>query len=175
MAIRRILFRLWSLYFHSQELEGDGRVYERLGIRKVGRFMIGGYYSLAAIRLLSGRKHRRLRGRRSAYEWLIFTFVAELAHEIFFVVMLVVTASHAAAGRWKSAAIAAALNLVINVIPVMVQRYNRARIVTALKVDPAEVLDSRFWDGRLSEAGKESSSRGVYPEPRRRAQGDTDR
>ena len=159
MSIRSSLFRLWSLYFHSQAWEGDGRVYERLGIRKVGRFMVGGYYSLAAIRLLSGRKHRRLRGRRSAHEWLIFTFVAELGHEIFFVVMLVISANHAAAGRWKSAGIAAALNLVINVIPIMVQRYNRARIVSVLRLTPASVLDPGFWDGILSEAKKDSSPR----------------
>ena len=140
----RYLFRLWQFYFHAP-WERDGRVYERLGIRTVGRFMAGGYYSLAAINRIRGRRHRSVRGRRAAYEWLIFTFVAELAHLFFFVVMLAISAKAASTGRWDRAGIVAGLNLVVNVIPVMVQRYNRARIVSALKLDAARVLDTRLW------------------------------
>ena len=108
--------------------------------------MVGGYYSLAALRFLSGRRHRRLRGRRAAREWLVFTFVAELAHEIFFVVMLAIAANHAASGRWTRVAVVMVLNLFINVIPALVQRYNRARIVSALGIDAADVLRPRFWN-----------------------------
>ncbi|HET9424512.1 MAG TPA: hypothetical protein VFO55_04000 [Gemmatimonadaceae bacterium] len=139
-----MLSRLWNAYFHAG-WEGTGRIYERLGIRRVGRFMIGGYYTSATLSRLRGRPYRTFRGRRAAQEWLVFTLVAELGHGVFFLVMLWLAIREALKGDWRDMAITTLINLVVNVIPIMVQRYNRARIVSTLGLTGASVLDARFW------------------------------
>jgi hypothetical protein len=143
--LRKALFRLWCTYFNPGAWEANGRVYERLGVRHVSKVLLGGYYTNAVVRRLRGRKHRTIRGKRSAYEWLIFTVVAELGHGIFFLVMLVMLVRYAWAGRWDDVVTTAVLNLIVNVVPIMVQRYNRGRVLRALDLDAAKVLDKRFW------------------------------
>jgi hypothetical protein len=146
---RKILFRVWSVYFHAGAWEGKGGIYEGLGIHKVARLMLGGYYTSVAIRRLLGLSPRIARGRRGAYEWLIFTMVAELGHGLFFLIMVAMSARYAAAGNWDDAVVAAIMNVVVNVMPMMVQRYNRARIVSAFCLDAAMVLDARLWVAAL--------------------------
>ncbi len=111
----------------------------------MSKVLLGGYYTNAAVSRPRGRKRRTIRGKRSAYEWLIFTVVAELGHGIFFVVMLAMSVRYEWAGRWDDIATTAVLNLIVNLVPIMVQRYNRARILRAFDVDDAKVLDERFW------------------------------
>ena len=143
--VRKALLRLWCTYFNAGAWEANGRVYERLGVRHVSKVLLGGYYTNAAVSRLRGRKHRMIRGKRSAYEWLIFTVVVELGHGIFFLVMLAMSVRYAWTGRWDDVATTTVLNLIVNVVPIMVQRYNRARLLRAFDLDAAKVLDERFW------------------------------
>ena len=142
---KKLLFHLWCVYFNPAWWEQGGRFYERLGIKHVSKLLMGGRYTNAAFGHLRGRRFVMISGRRSAYEWLVVTVVAELGHGLFFLVMLAIAARSASAGGWRDAGVTMLVNTVVNVIPIMVQRYNRARIVRAFGLDAAQVLEGRFW------------------------------
>jgi hypothetical protein len=76
--------------------------------------------------------------------------VAESGHAFFFFVMLALTVRETMKGDWEDVATTLILNLIVNVIPIMVQRYNRARIVTALGISSSDALRLDFWTGGLA-------------------------
>lgn len=143
--IRATLLGAWRAYFNPRAWEADGRVYERLGIRHVSKVLVGGRGTNAVLSRLRGTRHRMIRGKRGAYEWLVFTVVAELGHGFFLLVMLAIAMRQGWSQRWSAAATTMGLNLVINFIPMLVQRYNRGRILRAFGLDAGVVCDTGFW------------------------------
>jgi hypothetical protein len=104
-----------------RSFEGDGRIYERLGVRFFKRLIRRG--PLAAfnpdLHLPAERSPERLahlEGRMRD---------AEAAHLILFVATLGPAVHAAARGWWTSAALILAFDVVMNGYPVMLQRYNR--------------------------------------------------
>lgn len=142
---RAALSGAWRQYFNPRAWEADGRLYERLGIRHVSKVLPGGGGTNAVLTRLRGRRHRMIRGKRGACEWLVFTVVAELGHGVFLLVMLAIAMRQGWAQRWSAAATTMGLNLVINFIPMLVQRYNRGRILRAFGWDAGVMLDMPFW------------------------------
>lgn len=101
--------------------EGDGRVYERLGVRWFKRLLRRGPLALfnPDLHLPAERSPERLAHLESRMR------DAEAAHLILFVATLALVVHAAARGWWASAALILAFDVVMNGYPVMLQRYNR--------------------------------------------------
>jgi hypothetical protein len=118
-------------YYRVQPFERNGRVYERLGVRHFRWFVPDGDAANRwrrrrepGFRIIRNHHYARAFGRR--------TELSEKSH----LVMLVLgglSASYAWAIGWRGWAIyLAAGNVLVNLYPILLQRYTRARLSAAL-------------------------------------------
>ena len=122
----------WSLplsphYFNIRGWESTGRVYRLLGIGLFKRLLVRG--PLAAL----NPAIRSQGGRRSLSELTEKMCEAEAGHVLIFVVMLLFVFSAALQGWWGSVFWLLLFNMLLNLYPIMLQRYNRARIERILQ------------------------------------------
>lgn len=107
-----------------RDFELDGRVYERLGVRVIKRIVRRGPFALfnPGLHLPAERSPAQLAllDRRMR--------TAEASHGILFVLTLGVVAHAAIRGWWLAAGFTLLFDLLFNGYPVMLQRYNRARL-----------------------------------------------
>lgn len=119
------LYRLIELYLTPRFWERNGKLYEFLGIKIFKKYVpTSGDY----VRRHWGRTLRRIKSIEGAREYEKTTRVSELAHVTLFLVsvpLMVLYLILGVVGPFWSLVVA---NLLINIYPVMLQRYNRARI-----------------------------------------------
>ena len=129
--------RLPERYFAIRPFERTGRLYGVLGVRAIKLVVRRGplHWFNPHLRLPAeptAERLRRLEGRMRE---------PETAHVWLFGIMLVVVGHALARGWWPAAAWTMVFNVVLNVYPVMLQRYNRrwllGRIATAGAAAPA--------------------------------------
>jgi hypothetical protein len=127
--------RLPEAFHRLRPFEADGRIYERLGVGLFKRALRRGPATWFNPRL-------RLPATRDAASLARLDAAmrnAEATHAVMFVVTLPVVV-HAVARRWwRAAAWTLLLDVVVNGYPVMLQRYNRARLArTAVGDGPGD-------------------------------------
>jgi len=114
-------------YFNLYPCEMNGRFYERMGVRKFKRFASAGdFWNRRRRRSEPG--FRNISNYHSAMAWEARTRFNELAHLgnlIFSIAMVVWLCSQR---RYTWIALILLLTFLLNVYPIMLQRYNRARI-----------------------------------------------
>ena len=124
----------WALprtYFEVHRFERSGRVYEALGVLLFRRFAPDGDWANRWERRANPR-YRLIRGRRSAAEFVVRTEQSERGH-IVLLALGVVSAAFAWILGWHGWAVYLSVgNLGVNVYPILLQRYTRARIHTLL-------------------------------------------
>lgn len=119
-------------FFEVHSFERGGRVYESLGVLHFRRFAPHGD--------LANRWERRkdpdfrlVRDRRSAADFLHRTEQSERGHLVLLALGLL-SAAHAWRIGWQGWAVyLSAGNLLVNVYPILLQRYTRGRIHTVLR------------------------------------------
>ena len=114
-------------YFNLRSFELDGRFYEVLGVRLFKRFASSGDFCNRR-RRRSDTGFRNIKDYGSAIEWEAHARFNELAHLsnlIFSLVMIVWLCFRA---RYTWIGVIMFLNVILNVYPIMLQRYNRGRI-----------------------------------------------
>ena len=116
--------RLPETYHRLRGWELDGRVYEMLGVRIVKALLRRGPLAVfnPGLHLPAEPTPERL----SALDRRMR--VAEATHTILLVLTLGVVAHAVASGWWLAAAATLVFDLAVNGYPVMLQRYNRARM-----------------------------------------------
>lgn len=125
------LFNLW-------DFERDGRFYERLGVRWFKRFATDGDY-WNKLRRNSDPGFRNVRGFDSAIEWEARTRQSELVHFCSLAVSLAVMGWLYSRDEYALLVAVFLAVLFWDIYPVMLQRYNRARILrikSRRRVDP---------------------------------------
>ena len=122
VGVWQLHLSLGARYYHIRDCEKSGHIYERLGIRLLKKLLRRGPLSILnpELRLSEGRSalsklDQKMRG-------------AETGHVVVFVTMLTITAYPLLQGWWKATAWWLLFNVLINIYPVMLQRYNRARL-----------------------------------------------
>lgn len=135
-AAADVLLTGWRSYFRPRSWEGGGELYERLGVRTIKELYLGGLYMNKLVGLLLRRRYRPFRGPGWPRRWLRFTVVVEIGHSLVFVYMLATAAGRLAAGDWWGAGVALAVNVLVNAYPVLIQRYNRIRLLRLFDLEP---------------------------------------
>ena len=114
-------------YYRIRPFESDGRIYEFLGTCLFKRLVSCGP-------LLALNPTIRFSGDRSSLSGLAQKMRdGEAGHLIIFLIMLVILGYAVINGWWDLAAWLLLFNILINVYPMMLQRYNRARLVPILE------------------------------------------
>jgi hypothetical protein len=109
-------------YHRIRKFERDGRIYEQLGVRYFSRLVRRGPLTVLSPTL-------RFSGQVDALPRLEFeTCKAEAGHMLAFLLVTLAAGYAALRGRWEAAGWLMLFNLPLNLYPVLLQRYNRARI-----------------------------------------------
>jgi hypothetical protein len=114
-------------YFDLWDFERDGRFYERLGIRWFKRFAAQGDYWNRR-RRISDPSFRIVKNRDSAIEWEARTRFSEFVHLCSLVVGLTIIAWIYSREEYAWLVAIVLVVIVGDIYPIMLQRYNRARI-----------------------------------------------
>lgn len=121
---RVVQIRLPDGYHRLRPFEATGRVYERLGVRVAKSALRRGPLALF-------NPHLHLPRERTPEQLALLDQRmrdAEASHAVLFVAMLPVVAHAAIRGWWAAAVSALVFDVIMNLYPVMLQRYNRARL-----------------------------------------------
>ena len=121
---RLVRIRLPERWYRLRSFERDGVVYERLGVRVVKTLARRGPISWwnPGLRMPAERTPERLERLADGMR------AAEASHALLFAATLPVVAHAAVRGWWTAAALTLLLDVVLNGCPVLLQRYNRARL-----------------------------------------------
>lgn len=122
------LNRLKEQYFKPKSFEKNGRLYEKLGVRTFKKFLptFGDYVCrLTGARLIKGKKD--LKGMDN------WTKIYETVHVIGGSISAEMTIDMIAEGNYAGAASQLISNLLVNIYPIMTQRYNRSRLHNAIE------------------------------------------
>lgn len=116
--------RLPASFHELRDVERDGRLYERLGVRQVKRLLRRGPLAVfnPDLHLPSDRSPERLAHLDQRMR------DAEASHFILLVATAGVVLHAAARGWWPAALLTLLFDVLLNGYPVMLQRYNRARL-----------------------------------------------
>lgn len=126
-------FRLPARLRTLRPFEHRGRLYERLGVGLFKRLLRRG----PATWFNPGLRLPAEPGPESLARLAQRMSVAEASHAVLLVATLPVAIHAAARGWWPAALTTLMLDVLVNGYPVMLQRYNRARLRARFGVDPA--------------------------------------
>lgn len=120
----------WALprgYFRVFGFERSGRLYELLGVRVFRRFAPNGDFANRWERRRDP-DFRMIRSRKTAAAFIVRTMQSERGHLVL-LALGIVSAAYASSIGWQGWAIyLSAGNVVVNVYPILLQRYTRSRI-----------------------------------------------
>ncbi|MBT5021289.1 hypothetical protein HOK51_04705 [Candidatus Woesearchaeota archaeon] len=120
-------------YFRPKSIERwkDGRIYEGLGVHYFKKIVpTGGEYVSKLFNIHPIRNAKTKEEGLRQYEPI--TRIFESIHTPAVIIMAALAAGFIQTGSFKIAAYGTLINLAINIYPVMLQRYNRARIYNEL-------------------------------------------
>ena len=132
--------RFW---FGPKPFERSGELYERLGVRRFKRFLPFGYHTNRLVRALGAKGFRVVGDEKSAMAWVLFTVVVEALHSLAFAAFATFMVLDLLGREYGEAAVNLLLNLLVNVYPVMAQRYTRIRLLKAFRLD---LEDAGRWN-----------------------------
>lgn len=131
--LRDMLEDFKEYYFRPKAFENrqDGKVYEKLGVRFYKKYVpTGGNYFKERINF---RPITNAASKEKGLEWLLsFTRSAEFVHVLLFAFTFVVSVSALFRGEFRGAFVSTLINLIVNIYPIMLQRYNRVKIIKVL-------------------------------------------
>jgi hypothetical protein len=119
-----------AAWFAARDWE-RGRLYERLGVRWFRQWVPDGDRANRS-RRQRDPSHRLIRGQASASAFVERTIGGEVGHLILLVAGVLTTVYAASIGHTAFAIFVTAGNVVLNVYPILLQRYTRARIASVL-------------------------------------------
>ena len=125
--MKSLLYLLY-MYFKEKRFEASGRVYKTMGVHHFKKIVPFGDYFFRFVRLFN-KKFRILRIRSTEIKSLIFfTLMIETIHVLGFIAMnIILFRNYDRTGQFSFKIII--LNMLINVMPILVQRYNRIRLL----------------------------------------------
>src|SRR5215472_7924009 len=127
-------------YFRPKAFELRGKLYEAMGVRLFRRFMMDGDYMNRRLRR-AVPNYRFIAGRDSMRRFEALTRANERGHLILLLSGLPPTVYAVASGWPKFAAYFVIVNILLNVYPILLQRYTRARICRILREAPQSPVD----------------------------------
>ena len=134
------MLEVFFRYLDPHPWERDGAVYRASGAHHFRHLLPAGRYYNRLVEFILRRPYRNIKNRHSAGGWVLFTVFAETVHIVFGVVMIVLMIRAIASGRYDAALGILVANMLVNVYPTLVQRYNRQRILRLLNQDTRTIV-----------------------------------
>lgn len=129
-------------YYRVRDFERSGRLYERLGVRQFRRLVTDGDL-INRHRRKSDPDFRLVTSRRSAQEFIARTVIAERGHMVWLIAGALSALWAVRVGLVGWATFITLGNVVVNLWPMLLQRYTRARITRMMVPRATSLLVSR--------------------------------
>ncbi len=126
-GVLRFTLPLPPWYYHIRSFEANGRLYEVFGVRVFKLLLIRSPLALLNPTI------RHTGGRNALFDLERKMRDAEAGHLFIFIMMILIVLYTALKGWWSFAAWLMLFNILFNVYPIMLQRYNRARLTPLLE------------------------------------------
>ena len=128
------------MFKFSQEIlfgftfERETNLYEKIGVRQLKKIVPCGDFWIMLYNKLFFKKLRIVNSEKDAIVWVIFTLSVELLHFIGFIIILWFTIQSAIYADYYKVLKFTGINVIVNVYPIIIQRYNRIRISEIYKI-----------------------------------------
>ena len=132
VQVLHIRLDLGERFCRPKPFEKNGYLYERLGVRHFKKFTVNGEYMNRIVRFYKPN-FKVIRDVASMKHWLSVTRSKEAGHIVHFVMTLPALGYLLMRGYYLSAGCLIVLNILFDLYPVMIQRYNRFRIQRILR------------------------------------------
>lgn len=120
--------------FYGFNAEREGKVYKKIGIHQFKKIVpLGGFWTRIFNKLFS-QKIKLLSTQQHAEIWVIFTVAVEIIHFIGLTAMLYFMLIFLEEMSFLKISFLTLLNILINLYPIFVQRYNRLRILKTFQI-----------------------------------------
>lgn len=124
VEMRKVL----DLYLLPKKIELTGRIYERLGIKT---FLL---FTPTEIRnKISGRKSKIIKNKTRLRFYYRDTILGEIAHLFSFLLLICIAMYFAFEGESLALVVISFANVLFNIYPIFLMRYNRIRIAKNVK------------------------------------------
>lgn len=140
-------------WFDPKSFEKNPEVYEKLGVKTFKKYVpTGGDLVVNFMRRHGGSGVIDDGSINSLRNYEKFTRIYETIHLVFFGVVAATIGSQLQAGYIETAAFIAGINTLVNVYPIMLQRYNRSRLYNT--INKMEQREARLT-AQIKQPGKE--------------------
>lgn len=132
--LRQVVKKVTDAWFEPKSFEQNPEVYEKLGVRTFKKWMptTGDVVHRVFWKRLGMGDFVKPNSIESLKNYETFTRVYEGIHLSFLAVGAATLAANLQAGNIEAAAFTAGINTLVNVYPILVQRYNRSRLYNAI-------------------------------------------
>ena len=118
--------------------------YKKIGVHHFKKILPVGDWWIKLFNLLFSKKLRVVKSKQDAITWVIFTLSVESLHLLAFLVIIGFTIEDLIHADYQQATKALAINLLVNVYPVFVQRYNRTRLLRIFQLTFRDVKNFKL-------------------------------
>ena len=125
--------------FIGYKFERETNFYKKIGVHQFKKIVPFGDFWLIAYNKLFGEKLKIVNSRKMAIIWLLFTLSVEFLHFITFVIILWFTIKSAINADYYKLFEWTGINIFVNLYPLMIQRYNRVRILNTFKITWSDI------------------------------------
>lgn len=133
-----------SKFYSGSKFEKETSFYKWIGVILFKKIVpTGGDFWLKTINKRRKKKIRVIKNREDAIGWTIFTIIVECLHIMGFLVMNYFIVKILLNQRWNTGLFIITLNLLINVYPIFIQRYNRIRMIQIFGIEFKELKNCK--------------------------------
>lgn len=119
--------------------EREFSVYQSLGVHHFKKILPFGDFWIRIFNTVFNKKLKLVNTKQKAIVWFIFTFSVECIHLLGFLILLGFTINAALVVNYESVLEWTFINSIVNIYPMMVQRYNRIRLIRLFKIKSSDL------------------------------------
>lgn len=120
--------------FYGFKFEYQSLFYKKIGVPQFKKIVPLGGFWIALYNKLFSSNLRVIRTRESAIIWVIFTLSIEFLHLVGFITISWFTVQFAIQHNNYSLIKSIGINIIVNLYPILVQRYNRIRLLKTFNI-----------------------------------------
>jgi len=135
---------LLSKLYLGSKFEKELTFYKRIGVILFKKIVpTGGDFWIKTINKHRSKKIRVIKNREDAIAWTIFTIIVEGIHGMGFLIMNYFIIKVLLNQRWETGMFLIVLNILINIYPIFIQRYNRIRMIQIFGIELKELKNCK--------------------------------
>jgi hypothetical protein len=123
------------------KIEKNTNLYKKLSVHQFKKMVPLGDFWINLFNKILDKNYSIIKSKKSAIIWLIFTLSVEFLHQVAFIIILWITIKSAMGHDYIAVLNWTSVNIIINLYPILAQRYNRIRIMKIFGITRKDIND----------------------------------